>query len=224
MNMFQYHRLHFPLWRLTVATLAVATLALVFPRIAQPQELLTRMSCSSDGGRVFCGADTNGGVRLERQYRDSAACIQGETWGYTERGIWVDRGCAGEFALLGVRPLGFVSRITPGTVMTVRTDGLIDPHRFGSVYQATVAQDVFDRDGRVAIPRGSLMQMIVRETPDGGMALGVDSIVVDGQPYSLQAGPAMIGQGPSPGLGEEILVRGPRLYVPPDTLLTFQID
>jgi hypothetical protein len=222
--MFQYHRLHFPLWRLTLATLSVSALALLFPRIAQPQELLNRISCSSDGGRVVCGADTNGGVRLERQYRDSAACIQGETWGYTERGIWVDRGCAGEFALLGVRPLGFVSRITPGTVVTVRTNGLIDAQRFGGVYQATVAEDVFDRDGRVAIPRGSLIQMKVRENRDGEMALGLDSIAVDGQPYSVQAGPATIGQGPLTAPGEQILVRGPRLYVPPDTLLTFQID
>jgi Protein of unknown function (DUF3011) len=222
--MFQYHRLHFPLWRLTLATLAISTLALLFPRTAQPQELLTQISCSSDGGRVFCGADTNGGVRLERQYRDSAACIQGETWGYNERGIWVDRGCAGEFALLGVRPLGFVSRITPGTVVTVRTNGLIDTERLGSVYQATVAEDVFDRDGRVAIPRGSLVQMIVRESPDGEMVLRVDSIAVDGQPYSLQTGPAMVGQGPLAAPGEEILVRGPHLYMPPDTLLTFELD
>jgi hypothetical protein len=222
--MFQHHRLNFPLWRLTVATFAVSTLALLFPRVAQPQELLNRISCSSDGGRVFCSADTNGGVSLERQYRDSAACIQGETWGYTEGGVWVDRGCAGEFALLGVRPLGFVSRITPGTIVTVRTNTLIDPQQLGGVYEGVVAQDVFDRDGRVAIPRGSLMQMIVRESPNGGMALGVDSIVVDGQPYSLQAGPAMMGQGPSAVPGEQILVRGPRLYVPPDTLLEFQID
>jgi hypothetical protein len=222
--MFRSHGLNFPLWRLTLATLAISTLALLFPRTAQPQELLTRLSCSSDGGRVFCGADTNGGVRLERQYRDSAACIQGETWGYTERGIWVDRGCAGEFALLGVRSLGFVSRITPGTVVTVRTNGLIDAQRLGSVYQATVAEDVFDRDGRVAIPRGSLVQMIVRENRDGGMALGLDSIAVDGQPYSLQAGSAMLGQGPLAAPGEEIQVRGRQLYVPPETLLTFQID
>jgi Protein of unknown function (DUF3011) len=222
--MFQYHRLNFPLWRWTLPALAVLTLALLFPRMAQPQELLTQISCSSDGGRVFCGADTNGGVRLERQYRDSAACIQGETWGYTERGIWVDRGCAGEFALLGVRPLGFVSRITPGTVVAVRTNGLIDAQRLGSVYQATVAEDVFDRDGRVAIPRGSSVQMIVRETPNGEMVLRVDSIAVDGQPYTLAAGPAMMGQGPLAAPGEEIQVRGRQLYVPPDTLLTFQID
>jgi Protein of unknown function (DUF3011) len=172
----------------------------------------------------LCAADTDGGVRLERQYQDSAACIQGETWGYTDRGIWVDRGCAGEFALLGVRPLGFVSRIAPGTVMTVRTNGLIDSPRFGSLYEAVVAEDVFDRDGRVAIPRGSLVQVIVRETPNGEMALGVDSVVVDGQPYSFAADLARIGHGPSYAQGEEILVRGPRLYVPPDTLLTFQID
>ncbi len=55
------------------------------------------ITCSSnDGGRHYCGADVRGGIRLSRQISGSA-CIQGQTWGYDNNGIWVDRGCRAEF-------------------------------------------------------------------------------------------------------------------------------
>lgn len=55
--------------------------------------------CESPNGRTRqCPADTRGGVRLARQ-ASRAPCIQGETWGYGRAGIWVTRGCRGEFAL-----------------------------------------------------------------------------------------------------------------------------
>jgi len=57
------------------------------------------LRCSSDDGqRTFCEADTGRGVRLVRQISGSP-CEEGRTWGYDRRGIWVDRGCRGEFAV-----------------------------------------------------------------------------------------------------------------------------
>lgn len=53
---------------------------------------------STDGRQRFCQADTRGGVRLIRQLSNSA-CIEGQTWGSDRRGLWVDRGCRGEFLL-----------------------------------------------------------------------------------------------------------------------------
>jgi len=55
--------------------------------------------CNSDAGRVFCDTDTRGGGRWIRQFQDSEASIQGESWGDIGRAIWVDMGCSGEFAL-----------------------------------------------------------------------------------------------------------------------------
>ncbi|MDQ6677272.1 MAG: DUF3011 domain-containing protein [Acidobacteriota bacterium] len=53
--------------------------------------------CSSDDGRRhYCDIDTSRGVRLSRQISGSA-CVQGGTWGYDQRGVWVDRGCRAEF-------------------------------------------------------------------------------------------------------------------------------
>lgn len=55
------------------------------------------ITCSSnDGGQHFCDADTRRGVRMVRQ-RSGSPCIEGSTWGVTERGIWVDRGCRADF-------------------------------------------------------------------------------------------------------------------------------
>ena len=55
------------------------------------------ITCSSnDGKRNYCSADTSRGVRLTNQ-RSGSPCVQGQTWGYDNRGIWVDRGCRADF-------------------------------------------------------------------------------------------------------------------------------
>src|SRR5262249_43457504 len=56
------------------------------------------VTCSSnDGRRNWCNIPNNrGNVTLSRQISGSA-CIQGQTWGTDQRGLWVDRGCRAEF-------------------------------------------------------------------------------------------------------------------------------
>lgn len=57
------------------------------------------VTCSSDdGGKKYCQADTRHGARLVRQ-SSTSTCTEGTSWGYDEQGIWVDKGCGGEFAL-----------------------------------------------------------------------------------------------------------------------------
>jgi Protein of unknown function (DUF3011)/Ricin-type beta-trefoil lectin domain-like len=57
--------------------------------------------CASDDmERVWCPADSRFGVRMIRQ-RSEAGCIEGQTWGYGKRGIWVDRGCRADFRVSG---------------------------------------------------------------------------------------------------------------------------
>ena len=59
------------------------------------------ITCSSDdGGRHYCNADTSGGVRMVNQ-RSGSACQQGRSWGYDQRGVWVDHGCRADFQLMG---------------------------------------------------------------------------------------------------------------------------
>ena len=53
--------------------------------------------CASDDFRFHgCEINTYGGIRLVRQ-RSESPCIFGRTWGYDDRGVWVDRGCRADF-------------------------------------------------------------------------------------------------------------------------------
>jgi len=64
------------------------------------------ITCSSNNNRRnVCNVDTRGGVRLNRQLSGSA-CIQGQTWGWDNSGVWVDRGCRAEFIVGGGRDSG----------------------------------------------------------------------------------------------------------------------
>lgn len=55
------------------------------------------VTCASNGYRhTTCRLDSPGRVTLHRQ-RSSAVCVQGRTWDYDARAIWVDDGCGGEF-------------------------------------------------------------------------------------------------------------------------------
>lgn len=59
------------------------------------------VTCSSDDGkRNYCNVDTRRGVQLTRQISGSP-CVQNDTWGYDNRGLWVDRGCRAEFSVGG---------------------------------------------------------------------------------------------------------------------------
>ncbi len=80
-----------------------AALLLFFGLVAcLPAAAQTIVTCSSDNGsRKYCAADTSRGVTLGKQ-RSGAACQQGSTWGYDNRGIWVDRGCRADF-IVGAR-------------------------------------------------------------------------------------------------------------------------
>ena len=76
-----------------IVTVAVALCWLGLPRQASAQII----NCGSqDGGRQYCAADTRGGVTMVKQNSNSP-CVQGQTWGYDGRGIWVDRGCRADF-------------------------------------------------------------------------------------------------------------------------------
>jgi len=58
----------------------------------------TLICSSKDGRRTHCPADTRGGVVLAQQL-SQARCIQGRSWDFDQRGVWVSEGCRGEFML-----------------------------------------------------------------------------------------------------------------------------
>jgi hypothetical protein len=106
-------------------------------------ELAQRIRCDSVSyGRKYCPANTRGGVRLIRQVGESA-CTQGSSWDYDNGGVWVDKGCQGEFEVrVDDRFNGALTTTIPnGTEVSVRTNELIDSRNatVGQQFSAVIA-------------------------------------------------------------------------------------
>jgi hypothetical protein len=82
--------------------LALACVGAVGVPAAQAQ---TRIQCESRNQQYqFCATAFNiSDARMVRQI-SGASCIQGSSWGWDRRGIWVTRGCAGVFEVNDYRP------------------------------------------------------------------------------------------------------------------------
>jgi hypothetical protein len=84
--------------------------------------------------------------------------------------------------------------VDSGTTITVRTNETIHANDSdGRVYSAVVEQDVKNRNGSVAIPRGSDVELIVRETSDDQLLLDLDSIMINGMRYGVQTDSNVVG-------------------------------
>lgn len=83
--------------------------------------------------------------------------------------------------------------IPEGTEISIRTDEGIDSGRSssGQLFSATVAEDVTDANGSVAIPRGSPAKLLVRSIATGGavqspeLVLDLFSVTVNGKEHRL---------------------------------------
>ena len=81
----------------TRAAVALTMLALVIPAAPPAWAARGTIRCESrNNSRNFCRVDTENNVSL-RQQLSSAPCQRNRTWGFDGNGIWVDRGCRGEF-------------------------------------------------------------------------------------------------------------------------------
>ncbi len=85
--------------------------------------------------------------------------------------------------------------VSAGTEIQVRTDQSIsvkDTGRAGETYSGTIANDVLDKNGSLAIPKGSRAQLRVVPVQDssgktGSLSLDLDSVTVNGQRYKMQS-------------------------------------
>jgi hypothetical protein len=70
----------------------------VAPAAAQdPPQGRKRIKCESPSGTYkLCEAAVGGNVTVARQISDTK-CVEGQTWGWNSRGIWVDKGCRADF-------------------------------------------------------------------------------------------------------------------------------
>src|SRR5438477_169419 len=80
-----------------------------------------------------------------------------------------------------------ISRVEPGATISVRTNATIDADaRDSRIYTGIVDQDVRGDDGRVAIPRGSTVELIVRGARNNDLVLDIESVTAHGQRYAVR--------------------------------------
>jgi hypothetical protein len=95
-----------------------------------------------------------------------------------------------------------VTTIDAGTTVIVRTNESIDTSESdGRVYFGLVEQDVMDRNSHVVIPKGSDVELIVRTTSNGELALDLDSVMVNGQRYAVESEENVLGPERKEGIG-----------------------
>jgi len=79
------------------------------------------------------------------------------------------------------------------TMLKVRTNEAIDVKAAdGLIFTGTIEEDVLDRNGDVAIPEGSTVELMARKNVDE-MTLDLESVTVNGQRYAVLADPASVG-------------------------------
>ena len=100
---------------------------------------------------------------------------------------------AAEPSLAQVRTAQARATIDADTTLVVRTTEAIDVKTAdGLIYTGTIEEDVLDRNGDVAIPIGSTVELLARK--DGNeMTLDLESITVNGQRYAVLADPSTVG-------------------------------
>jgi len=104
------------------------------------------------------------------------------------------------------KPDNRVTSIQPGTTISVRTNEEIEVKDtdadVNQVFTGSVDQDVVDRNGAVAIPRGSDVEMVVRKVSNNELALDLNSITVGNQRYGLQTDTTTTNSTRKEGLGK----------------------
>ena len=105
-------------------------------------------------------------------------------------------------ALLAAPALGaaqsweYINPIPAGTTLQVRTTEVIDTQATdGRIFTGTIENDVRDAQGRLAIPRGATAELVVRRDADNDLVLDLDSVMVNGRRYGVDATRNRVGGG-----------------------------
>lgn len=125
-----------------------------------------------------------------------------------------------------------VRRLDPGTVIPVRVNESIDVDKGDNrVYYGAVDQDVRGDNGRLVIPRGSNIELMVRYTRDNDLVLDLESVTINGERYALRTEPKRMESRRDDSLIGGIVgainggeARGRAVRIPRDTVVTFRLE
>ncbi|HTS29451.1 MAG TPA: hypothetical protein VMH81_26460 [Bryobacteraceae bacterium] len=125
-----------------------------------------------------------------------------------------------------------MTRLEPGTVIPVRLNETIDvDRRDNRVYYGIVDQDVRGENGRLAIPRGSNAELMVRVAPDNDLILDLESVNVEGRRYGIRTDPNRVESQRDNSLVGAIVgaisggqARGRAVHVPRGSVVTFRLE
>jgi hypothetical protein len=92
--------------------------------------------------------------------------------------------------LLGMQFCASAETIAAGSQIQVKVNQPIELHSWERerIYPARVAQDVYNQDWDIAIPRGSEAELVVRRTDPGQITVDLEAVTVNGQRYVVDAG------------------------------------
>lgn len=125
-----------------------------------------------------------------------------------------------------------ITRLNPGTVISVRTNQPIDVERQDyRVYTGIVDQDVRGDNGRLAIPRSATVELMVRVERDNDLILDLESVTVNGQRYAIRTDANRVESQRANSLVGAIVgainggqARGRAVRIPRDSVVTFRLD
>jgi hypothetical protein len=144
--------------------------------------------------------------------------------------LWLPTAASAQYGY-GDRDRDRATEIERGATIPVRTDQPIDAERSDNrVYTGVVDQDVRGDDGRLAIPRGSTAELMVRIAPDNDLVLDLNSVIIDGQRYTVRANTnRQEAEGDNSVVGSIMgaingQARGREIRIPRDSVLTFRLE
>jgi hypothetical protein len=124
------------------------------------------------------------------------------------------------------------TRVEPGTIIPVRTNEFIDVETQDyRTYTGIVDRDVRGDNGRLAIPRGSTVELMVRVSRDNDLILDLESVTVNGQRYAIRTDATRVESQRDNSLVGAIVgainggeYRGRTVRIPRDSVVTFRIQ
>jgi hypothetical protein len=131
-----------------------------------------------------------------------------------------------------VRDTDRIARLEAGTVIPVRANDAIEVEKGDNrVYTGIVDQDVQGNNGRLVIPRGSRIELIVRISQNNDLILDLESVAVNGQRYGIRTEPKRIESRRDDSLIGGIVgaisggeARGRAVRIPREALVTFRLQ